>query len=112
VKLVAATDDARSLEVGKTLVPVLHVTPSAVPVTAVSLSKTKISLLAVTAVVFTVQVAPVALVAQEKCPATAEAHDATDGLAAVPAAAQLVAVPMVLPSKYSCPIIDLLALVA
>ena len=53
VKLVAATDDASMRDVGITVVPVLHVTPNAVPVTAVSLSKMNISLRAVTAVVFT-----------------------------------------------------------
>lgn len=89
VKLVAATDDASSRDVGRTSVLVLQVTPSAVPVTAVSLSNTNISLLAVTAVVFTLQVAPVAFVAQEKWPAEADPQAATEGLAADPMAAQL-----------------------
>ena len=53
MKLVAATDDASSLDVGITVVLVLHVTLRAVPVAAVSLSNTNISLFAVTAVVFT-----------------------------------------------------------
>ena len=53
VKLVAATDDARSLEVGITVVLVLQVTPIAVPTVVVSISSTRITLLAVTAVVFT-----------------------------------------------------------
>jgi hypothetical protein len=95
VKLVAATDDASSLVDGLTVVLVLQVTLSAVPVTAVSLSKTNISLLAVTAVVFTWQVAPVAFVAHEKCPAADEPQEATDGLAAVPTPAQFVPVRIV-----------------
>ena len=66
VKLVDATDDARIRDVGMTVVDVLQVTPRAVPVTAVSLSKTNISLLAVTAVVLTWHVAPLAAVAHEK----------------------------------------------
>ena len=84
--------DARILDVGITVVPVLHVTLRRVPVVAVSDSKTKISLLAVTAVVFTWQVAPVAFVAHENCPADAAPQDATEGLAAVPTAAQLAVV--------------------
>ncbi len=91
VKLVAATDDARIRDVGMAVVPVLQVTPSRVPVTVVSLSNTNISLLAVTAVVFTLQVAPVAAGSQENCPAAADPQDATDGLAAVPTAEQFVA---------------------
>jgi hypothetical protein len=78
--------------VGITAVLVLHVTLKAVPVAAVSLSETRISLLAVTAVVLTWQVAPVAFVAQEKCPAAAEPQEATEGLAAVPTPAQFEAV--------------------
>jgi hypothetical protein len=66
VKLVPAELDASNRVAGLTVVLVLHVTPKAVPVAAVSDSKTKISLFAVTAVVFTWQVAPVAFVAQEK----------------------------------------------
>lgn len=73
-----------------TVVLVLHVTPSRVPVVVVSLSNTNISLLAVTAVVFTVQVPPVAAVAQENWPADAALQDATDGFADVPTAEQLV----------------------
>jgi len=48
------------------------------------------SLLVVTAVVFTVQVAPVAFVAQENAPAGAAEQDATEGLAGVPTAEQFV----------------------
>ena len=53
MKLVAATDEASMRDVGITVVLVLHVTPSRVPVVVVSLSKTNISELAVTAVVLT-----------------------------------------------------------
>ena len=92
VKLVAATEDASKRVAGLTVVLVLQVTPKRVPVTVVSLSNTKISLFAVTAVVFTVHVPVEAFVAQENCPAGAAAQDATEGLAAVPTAAQFVAV--------------------
>jgi hypothetical protein len=92
VKLAPATLEAKSRVAGLTVVPVLHVTPRRVPVTAVSDSKTKISLLAVTAVVLTWQVAPVAFVAHENCPAAADPQAATEGLAAVPTAAQFVVV--------------------
>ena len=87
VKLVPATDEAKRREVGSTSVPVLQVTPNAVPVTAVSLSCTKIRLWAVTAVVLMTQVAPVAFVAQENCPVLAAAQATSDGLAADPTAA-------------------------
>ena len=103
VKLVDVTDDASKREVGNTFVDVLHVTPRAVPVAAVSLSKTNISLLDVTRAVFTVQVPPLAFVAQEKCPAAAEPHEATDGFAAVPTAAQFVSVPYVV-AEHELPV--------
>jgi len=87
VKLVPATFEANKREAGRTLVPVLQVTPSFVP--CVSSSCTNIWLLAVTRVVLTVQVAPVAFVAHEKLPCEAFAQEATEGLAAVPTAEQL-----------------------
>lgn len=96
VKLVPATRAFSNRDAGSTFVLVLQVTPNFVP--SVSSSCTKICELAVTAVVLTVQVAPVALVAQEKCPAEAEPQAATDGLAADPTAAQFVSVPKLYPT--------------
>src|SRR5882724_11627951 len=90
VKLVPATRALSRRDAGSTFVPVLQVTPRRVP--SVSSSCTKIWLIVVTAVVLTVHVAPVALVAQEKEPAGAAGQDATLGLAAVPTAAQIVVV--------------------
>ncbi len=87
VKLVLATF-ADSRIAGTTLGEVLHVTLNCVPSAADSC--TRIVLLAVTAVVLMVQVAADALVAQENTPAEADPHAATDGLAAVPVAAQIV----------------------
>jgi len=69
---------------------VLHVTLRRVPVVVSDRCVIKISLLDVTAVVLTTQVPPEALVAQENDPAGAAAQEATEGLAAVPAAAQFV----------------------
>lgn len=107
VKLAPATEEAKRREAGRTLVPVLQVTLRAVPVAAVSLSNTKISLFAVTAVVFTWQVPPVAFVAQEKCPAEADTQVATEGFAAVPTPAQFVVVfkvvPVMLPGSVRFP---------
>ena len=88
-KLVAAVLVASKIA-GVTVGAVLQVTPSLVPSSATS--TTIISLLAVTAVVLIVHVAAEALVAQEKAPEDADPHAATEGLAAVPTAEQLVSV--------------------
>jgi hypothetical protein len=69
---------------------VLQVTLRRVPSSATG--HTLISELAVTAVVLIVQVAPEALVAQEKAPAEADVQVTTEGLAEVPTPAQFVAV--------------------
>ena len=87
VKLVAATFADKRIA-GVTVGAVLQVTPMGVPSAADSC--TMIVELAVTAVVLTVQVPALALVAQEKAPAGAAEQDATEGLAAVPVAAQRV----------------------
>jgi hypothetical protein len=69
---------------------VLQVTPRRVPAEAVG--EIWMSLLVVTDVVETTQVPVEALVAQENAPADAEAQATNDGLAADPAAEQLVLV--------------------
>ena len=89
VKLVAAERADTGALVGEMLL-VLQVTLSFVP--SESSSWMIMTLLAVTAVVFTWHVAPEAFVAQEKEPEDAAPHAATEGLAAVPATAQLVLV--------------------
>ena len=76
---------------GVTVGEVLQVTLSRAP--SVATSCTKISELAVTAVVLIVHVAADALVAHENAPAGAAVHDTTEGLAAVRTPAQLVADP-------------------
>lgn len=76
-------------------IAVLQVTESAVP--RLSSGSIWITLLAVTAEVSTTQVPVEAFVAQENSPAAAALHDATDGLAADPAAAQCVVVLIVVP---------------
>jgi len=90
VKLVAAT--TAEISGSAVVIPVLHVTLRRVPVVVSFLPTIKISLLAVTAVVFTVQVPVLALVAHENDPAAAAVHEATEGFAAVPTAAQFVPV--------------------
>ena len=88
VKLVAAVT---AVTTGITvLTVVLQVTLRRVPVVASVRCVTKISLLAVTALVLTTQVPVEAAVAQENDPAGAEVQEATEGFAAVPTAAQFV----------------------
>lgn len=87
VKLVPVEIDARRGAVGTSAV-VLHVTLRRVPAAAVGVIT--MSLLAVTAVVLTTQVPALAFVAQEKAPVTAAPQATSDGLAALPAAEQLV----------------------
>ena len=89
VNPVAAVLVATSIP-GVTVGAVLQVTLSLVPSSATSC--TKISEFAVTAVVLMVQVAADAATSHENAPAEAAAHDTTEGLAAVPTAAQLAAV--------------------
>jgi hypothetical protein len=89
VKLVPLEMEAIRGAVGVSAV-VLHVTPNRPPADAVGVIV--MSLFVVTAVVLMVQVAPEAFVAQEKAPAGAAEHEATEGLAAVPAAEQFVIV--------------------
>ena len=89
VKLVPLEMEAIRGAVGVSAV-VLHVTPRRPPAEAVGVIV--MSLFVVTAVVLMVQVAPEAFVAQEKAPAGAAEHEATEGLAAVPAAEQFVIV--------------------
>jgi len=81
----------------------LQVTPNRVPVVVSSLWDRNISLFAVTAVVFTVQVLT-ALVAQENEPANAAPQAATDGLAALPTAEQLALVVRCPPVKIMFPV--------
>jgi hypothetical protein len=83
---------------------VLQVTPIAAPCEESSFMK--ISLLVVTAVVFTVHVALVEFVAHETRPAEAEPQEDTEGLAAVPAAAQFVAVVRVAADKTPVAVTD------
>lgn len=90
VKLVAAVTAVICGEVLLVSLVVLQVTLSVVPVVVSVRCERKISLLAVTAVVFTVHVPVEALVEQATEPAGAAVHDATEGFAAVPVAAQLV----------------------
>jgi hypothetical protein len=90
VKLVAAERRPKSGAVAGRTLFVLHVTLSFVP--RESSSWTMMMLLAVTAVVFTWQVPPLAFVAQLKVPAAAEVHEATEGFAAVPTPVQFAAV--------------------
>ncbi len=86
------------------VIPVLHVTPNRVPVVVSLRPVTNISLLAVTAVVLTVQVPVDALVAQEKEPTIALVQEATLGFADVPTAAQLVVVAIVEPEATLNPV--------
>lgn len=71
---------------------------------------TRIVLPAATAVVLIVQVPVEALVAQENDPDEAALHDATEGFAAEPAAAHLVAVlitvPLTVPAKAALPLLS------
>ena len=90
VKLVPADFTAKSGAVAK-LNAVLHVTRSFAPSAAEGVIA--ILLFAVTAVDFTIHVAAEESVAQETAPDAAEPHDTTDGLAAVPLAAQSLLVP-------------------
>ncbi len=90
VPFTLAVNQIVGIDVGE----VLQVTPRSCPVPgfASATSVTKISLLAVTAVVLTLHVVPEALVAQENIPALDAPQATSDGLAAVPTAAQLLVV--------------------
>src|SRR5579864_3370241 len=92
VKLVAATFAARIGAVAESTFPVLQITFNWLAPPSAASCVMVISLLAVTAVVLTVQVPVLAFVAQENIPAAAAEQEATEGLAAVPFAAQFVAV--------------------
>ena len=85
VKLTPADFEARVITGGE-VGPVLQVTLNSVP--SAALGVITISIEAVTAVVLITQVPVEALVAQEKIPAAAEPHATSDGLAALPTAAQ------------------------
>jgi hypothetical protein len=90
VKLVPADLESKIGTV-PTVTEVLQVTLNRVP--SDSLRVTKISLLAVTAVSLTTQVAADAVAEQEKAPAGAAVQATKEGDAAVPTAAQFVEVP-------------------
>ena len=92
VKLVPADLDKRmGFVVGRSL-EVLQVTFNCPDPPSAAFCVIEISLFAVTAVVFTWHVAPVAFVAQENMPARADPQDATEGLAGVPTPLQFDAV--------------------
>ena len=93
VKLTPVDFDATMLA-GGTVGDVLQVTLKRVP--SLTVGTTKISLLAVTAVVLITHVPVLAVVAQENAPAAAAAHATSEGFAPVPTAAQFVAVEKVL----------------
>ena len=97
VKLVPALMLASLGAVSPVSAVVLQVTESLDP--AAALGWMRMSLFAVTAVVLTTHVAVDALVAQEKAPAAAAEHATREGLAALPAAEQFVAVVFVYPVK-------------
>jgi hypothetical protein len=92
VKLVAAT---LAVSIGTVvLAVVLHVTPNKVPTTVEPVCITKtVEFPSIMEVVLTWQTPPEE-VEQANTPAGAAAHDATEGLAAVPTAAHLVKLPM------------------
>lgn len=90
VKLAPTERDAIRDNVGSVAVEVLHVTLKAEPRLASLI--TMMVLFAVTLVVLTTQVPVEAVVAQEKNPAGAEEHATSEGFAALPTAAQVVAV--------------------
>ena len=87
MKLVDATLLASLGAVRPVSAVVLQVTARLAPSADVGMMKMR--LFAVTAVVFTTHVAVEAFVAHEKAPEDAAAHATSDGLAALPAAAQL-----------------------
>jgi hypothetical protein len=89
VKLAPVEIDATRGAVGTSAV-VLQVTLRRVPAEAVFVIS--MSLFVLTLVVLTTHVAPLAFVAHENAPAEADEHATREGLAAVPAAEQFVAV--------------------